>query len=86
MAIIETWQLQDAKNRFSELVKKALADGPQIVTKRGVESVVVLSVKEYRKLKQPKNDLVAFFRQSPLRNVDVDLSRITGCNAGWRQT
>ena len=74
--MIETWQLQDAKNRFSELVKKALADGPQIVTKRGVESVVVLSVKEYRKLKQPKTDLVAFFRQSPLREMDIDLSRV----------
>jgi prevent-host-death family protein len=74
--MIETWQLQDAKSRFSELVKKALADGPQLVTKRGVESVVVLSVKEYRKLKQPKTDLVAFFRQSPLRDVDIDLSRV----------
>ena len=74
--MIETWQFQDAKSRFSELVKKALADGPQLVTKRGVESVVVLSVKEYRKLKQPKTDLVAFFRQSPLRDVDIDLSRV----------
>ena len=84
--MMETWQLQDAKNRFSELVKKALADGPQIVTKRGVESVVVLSVKDYRKLKQPKTDLVAFFRQSPLREVDIDLSHRIACSTGWRQT
>ena len=56
--MIDTWQLQDAKNRFSEVVKKALVNGPQIVTKRGVETVIVLSVKEYRKLKRPKNSLV----------------------------
>ena len=73
--MIHRWQLQDAKNRFSEVVKKALANGPQIVTKRGVESVVVLSVREYRKLKRPKNSLVDFFRDSPLRDLDMDLTR-----------
>ncbi|BBO76625.1 hypothetical protein DSCW_40420 [Desulfosarcina widdelii] len=52
------------------------ADEPQIVTIRNVESVVVLSVKEYRRLKQPKTDLFAFFRQSPLREVDLDPSRV----------
>lgn len=67
---------QEAAHTFNELLKKALADEPQIVTKRGVESVVVLSVKEYRKLKQPKTDLVAFFRQSPLREMDLDPSRV----------
>jgi prevent-host-death family protein len=73
--MFNTWQLQEAKNRFSEVVKKALADGPQMVTRRGVESVVVLSVKEYRKLKRPTTSLVDFFRQSPLGETDIDLSR-----------
>ena len=73
--MIDTWQLQDAKNRFSEVVKKALADGPQIVTKHGVETVIVLSVKEYRKLKRPKNSLVDFFKDSPLRDMDIDMTR-----------
>ena len=73
--MIDTWQLQDAKNRFSEVVKKALANGPQIVTKRGVETVIVLSVKEYRKLKRPKNSLVDFFKDSPLRDMDIDMKR-----------
>ena len=73
--MIDTWQLQDAKNRFSEVVKKALANGPQIVTKRGVETVIVLSVKEYRKLKRPKNSLVDFFKDSPLRDMNIDMTR-----------
>ena len=69
------WQLQEAKNRFSEVVKKALHNGPQIVTRRGIDTVVILSVEEYRKLTRPKTSLVEFFRQSPLRDVELDLER-----------
>jgi prevent-host-death family protein len=69
------WQLQDAKNRFSELVEKAIALGPQTVTKRGKETVVVLSVEEYKKLTKPKSDLVDFFKNSPLHDIDIDLER-----------
>ena len=47
------WQMQDARARFAELVRKAGSEGPQVVTYRGVDTVVVLSIDEYRKL-QPK--------------------------------
>lgn len=69
------WQLQEAKNKFSEVVEEALAHGPQLITKRGVEAVIVLSYAEYRAMlaKQPK--LSSFFRQSPLVDTDLDLSR-----------
>lgn len=69
------WQLQDAKNRFCELVEKAMSLGPQTVTRRGVEAVVVLSVDEYKKLTRPKSSLVDFFKNSPLREVELDLER-----------
>ena len=69
------WQLQDAKNRFSELVEKAITLGPQTVTKRGIETVVVLSVEEYKKLTRPKSDLIDFFKSSPLHDVEIDLER-----------
>jgi prevent-host-death family protein len=46
-----TWQLQEAKQKFSELVKRALQDGPQLVTRHGEEVVVVLSVAAYQKLR-----------------------------------
>ncbi len=69
------WKLQDAKNKFSDVVKKALNEGPQHVTKRGVEAVVVLSIKEYRKLIRPQNNLVEFFQKSPLFGVDLDIKR-----------
>ncbi len=69
------WQLQDAKNRFSELVEKAISLGPQTVTKRGVEAVVVVSVDEYKKLTKPKSSLVDFFKNSPLHDIELDLER-----------
>ncbi len=73
---MEHWQLQEAKNRFSEVVKKAVVNGPQIVTKRGIETVVVISVDEYRKLTKPKTTLTDFFKKSPLKNSKIDLERI----------
>ena len=72
---MEQWQLQDAKNRFSEVVDKALRDGPQLVTRRGVETIVIVSVEEYRKLTGSKTSLVEFFRKSPLRGIKLDLGR-----------
>lgn len=46
----KTWQVQDAKARFSEFLEASLSDGPQIVTKRGVETAVLISIEEWRKL------------------------------------
>jgi antitoxin Phd len=69
------WALQDAKNKFSELVDKAVGDGPQTVTRHGREAVVVLSVKEYRKLLSHQHDLVDFLSSSPLANSGIDLTR-----------
>ena len=69
------WQLQEAKNRFSEVVRKASEEGPQTVTKHGKDSVVVLSADDYRKLEQPKTSLVEFFKKSPLSEVEIDIKR-----------
>lgn len=46
-----TWQLQEAKSRFSELVEETLTNGPQTVTRRGVEAVVVISLAEFKRMK-----------------------------------
>lgn len=50
MNVTSTWQVQAAKQRFSELVERAIKDGPQVVTRHGREVVVVLDIEEYRKL------------------------------------
>jgi len=72
---MQSWQLQRAKNRLSELVDRALSQGPQMITRRGTETAVVLSVAEYRKLTRSEGSLVDFFRSSPLVGVDLDLAR-----------
>ena len=69
------WQLQDAKNRFSELVRKAREEGPQMITLHGRDAVVVVSANEYGKLSRPRGNLVDFFRKSPLVGVELDLVR-----------
>jgi len=46
------WQLQDAKARFSELIEDTLKKGPQTVTRRGIDTAVVVSIDEWRRLQQ----------------------------------
>jgi antitoxin Phd len=75
MIMGNVWQLQEAKNKFSNLVDKAHHDGPQIVTRHGKESVVVLAIEDYQKLSRPKSDLLSFFKNSPLFGLDIDLAR-----------
>jgi antitoxin Phd len=73
------WQLQTAKARFSELFRRARAEGPQWVTRQGKEAVVVLPAEEFERLtnrgKQP-TDLVEFFAQSPLAKANLDIERV----------
>ncbi len=69
------WQLQEAKNRFSEVFEKALVEGPQIVSRRGAKRVVIISEEEYACLTHPKEDLVGFFQNSPFADVDLNLDR-----------
>jgi antitoxin Phd len=70
------WQLQEAKNRFSEVVDEALENGPQVITRRGVETAVLISFAEFRQLQARQGTLSEFFRNSPLVQEDLDLSRV----------
>jgi antitoxin Phd len=49
-----SWQLQEAKSRFSEFLNAALKKGPQIVTRRGVEEAVLVPIDEWRRLQQAR--------------------------------
>ena len=60
-----SWTLQDAKNKFSQVVNNALMDGPQYVTRRGVDAVVVVSVQEYETLTSHKPSFTDFLLQCP---------------------
>lgn len=69
------WQLQEAKNKFSRVAEDAVQYGPQVVTKRGKDAVVILSVADYERLRKPEGSLVDFLMKSPLRDSGIEISR-----------
>ncbi len=69
------WQLAEAKNRLSQVIHRAVAEGPQVITRHGRETAVVVSIDDYRRLARPAGSLVEFFRDSPLVGVELDLTR-----------
>src|ERR1017187_7500132 len=77
-ASLARWQLQVAKERFSELFRRARSEGPQLITRQGKEGVVMISDEQYERLvgkaHQPKS-LLQFFRESPLVGVELNLER-----------
>ena len=72
MNIVSTF---DAKNKLSELIAAAGIGEPQVITKNGVETAVLISYGDYRKLTAQKDSLATFLLDSPLRNSAIDLTR-----------
>jgi prevent-host-death family protein len=64
------WQIQDAKQRFSEMIRAVEHDGPQIITRHGEEVAVVVDINEYRKLTQPTVDLTGLLLGGPKLSGD----------------
>ena len=71
------WLLQDAKARFSELVRRVRTEGPQHVTVHGRDEVVVIAAEEFRRLKGDLTGkaLVAAMQASPYREVEIEPER-----------
>ena len=72
---MSNWQLQDTRARLSEVVKKAAQEGPQHITLRGGPAAVVLSEADYQRLRRRPRRFLDFIRNSPLRGVELDLTR-----------
>jgi len=60
-----SWQVQEAKQKFSELVRRATEDGPQVITRHGEEVAVLLAAADYRALTDAGEDFKAFLRSAP---------------------
>ena len=71
------WQLQDAKNRFSEVVDEANRKGPQIITRRGKNAAVVLSFEQYERLIESKGRLIDVLRHAPKIRGGITIERST---------
>jgi antitoxin Phd len=71
------WQLHEARNKLGEVVEEALQHGPQVISRRGKETAIVLAYADYRRMLLNQKKLSDFFRESPLADVDLDLTRDT---------
>ncbi len=69
------WQLQEAKARLSELLRRARTEGPQEITVRGRPEAVVLSREDYEKLLAPRRGFLDFMRSSPLAGMELEIER-----------
>ena len=70
---MSSWQLQDAKARFSELLDTCLREGPQAVTKRGTEAAVLVPVDEWRRLQQSARPTLKELLLSDTARFDIPL-------------
>ena len=67
----DVWQIQDAKNKLSEVIARALKQGPQLITRHGEKTVVIVSYTEYERLRKSQGKLSEFFKASPLAGADL---------------
>lgn len=68
------WALQDAKARFSAMIR-ASAKGPQFISVRGEEEAVILSKKQYQRLLEKKKTFIDFINESPFKGLALELKR-----------
>ena len=69
------WPVADAKAHFSEMIDRALSEGPQVVTRNGKRTVVVVPLEEWERRVKRHGNLADFFAASPLRNSPLKVER-----------
>ena len=76
-SVLGRWRLQDAKARFSELVRRVRSEGPQHVTVHGRDEVVVIAADDFKRLRGERTGelLVAALQASPHRDLEIALQR-----------
>ncbi|MBA3813148.1 MAG: type II toxin-antitoxin system Phd/YefM family antitoxin [Alphaproteobacteria bacterium] len=72
---MQSWQLQEAKAHLSEVIRRSVQQGPQIITVRGKEEAVLISKQEYERLIGIKPNLFDFMSHSPLKGIEIDWER-----------
>ena len=70
---MSTWPVNDAKARFSELLETTLAEGPQIVTKRGIETAVIVPIEEWRRLQERARPTLKELLLAPEPRFEMDI-------------
>ncbi|MEQ1889492.1 MAG: type II toxin-antitoxin system Phd/YefM family antitoxin [Alphaproteobacteria bacterium] len=75
---MDIWTVAEAKAKFSELIDRARAEGPQTITRKGHKAVVVVSAQEWEQKTRRTGSLAEFFAASPLRGSRLKTPRIKG--------
>lgn len=69
------WQLQEAKAKLSKVINEAIKHGPQIITRHGIETALLISINDYKHISKKELKISQFFKSSPLYNVELDIQR-----------
>ena len=72
---VDTWTVASAKSHLSEVINRALADGPQVITRNGRKTVVVVSVEAWAHKARRQGTLAEFLAASPLRDSGLEIER-----------
>ena len=75
---MDDWTVAEAKAKLSELIERARADGPQLITRRGRKAVVVVSAEEWERKTHRHGNLAELFAASPLRDSGLVIERVEG--------
>jgi prevent-host-death family protein len=71
----QEWGIADAKARFSEMIERALSEGPQTITRNGRKTVIVVAADEWARRSRRQGSLAEFFASSPLRGSGLQIDR-----------
>jgi prevent-host-death family protein len=77
-SLTQTWTVAQAKARFSEVIERALSEGPQTITRKGRTAVVIVDAEEWNRKTKRVGTLADFFAASPLRGSGLNLQRPKG--------
>ena len=71
----QSWTVAEAKAKFSEMIERAMSEGPQTITRKGRKAVVVVGVEEWQRKTKRIGNLAEFFAASPLRGSGLKVRR-----------
>ncbi len=72
----DIWTVAEAKAKFSEVLDRAVSDGPQTITRNGKTTAVIVSAEEWARRAKREGTLADFFASSPLREFGVEIKRL----------
>jgi prevent-host-death family protein len=72
----QIWTVAEAKAKFSEIIERAMSEGPQIITRNGHQAAVVVGAEEWQRKTQRVGNLAEFFAASPLRESGLKIRRL----------